>query len=208
MMIDIASALSYAKFDEVKDCKTSYEMWNKMKDIYGGDDNLKRAKEESLRGKFDQMRMREDENIAKYVERIKASVSAIKAFGGDIKDETVVSKVLRTLLPIYAIRVSSIQEMRCDPKRNMTLDALVGRLTVFELDNYDNYVPSSKGIKSTFEAKLSLKKKCGKSKAMKFESEEEEESSNSDLEVIEALLVRKYPKGRGNYKGKIPLICF
>ena len=36
------------------------------------------------------MRMREDENIAKYVERIKASVSAIKAFGGDIKDETVV----------------------------------------------------------------------------------------------------------------------
>ena len=36
------------------------------------------------------MRMREDENIAKYVERIKASVSAIKASGGDIKDETVV----------------------------------------------------------------------------------------------------------------------
>ena len=29
-------------------------------------------------------------NIAKYVERIKASVSAIKASEGDIKDETVV----------------------------------------------------------------------------------------------------------------------
>ena len=44
------------------------------------------------------MRMREDENIAKYVERVKASVSAIRAFVGDIKDKTVVSKVLRTLL--------------------------------------------------------------------------------------------------------------
>jgi hypothetical protein len=108
MMIDIASALSYEEFDDVKDCKSAFEMWNKLKDIYGGDDNVRRAKAESLRGKFDQMRMREDENIAKYVERVKASVSAIKAFGGDIKEETIISKVLRTLLLIYAIRVSTI----------------------------------------------------------------------------------------------------
>ena len=74
-MIDIASALSYAKFDEVKDCKNAHEMWTKLKDIYGGDENVRRAKVESLRGQFDQMKMREDENIAKYVERIKASVS-------------------------------------------------------------------------------------------------------------------------------------
>ena len=88
-------------------------MWKKLKEIYGGDDNVRRAKAESLRGQFDQMKMREDENIAKYVERIKASVSAIKAFGGKIEDEIVISKVLRTLLPIYAIGVFSIQERRC-----------------------------------------------------------------------------------------------
>ena len=34
-------------------------MWNKLKDIYGGDENVRRDKVESLRGKFDQMRMRE-----------------------------------------------------------------------------------------------------------------------------------------------------
>jgi hypothetical protein len=154
------------------------------------------------------MKMREDENIAKYVEQIKASVSAIKASEADIDDKIVVRKVLRTLLPIYAIRVSFIQEMRCDPNSNITLDALVGRLTSFELDNYDNYVPSSKGIEYVFEAKLSLKKKGKKSKANQSESEEEEESSDNDLEVVEALLVRKYSKGRGKYKGKIPLIYF
>src|SRR5271154_688374 len=132
MMIDIASALSYDEFDDVKDCKTAFEMWNKLKDIYGGDGNVRRAKAESLRGQFDQMKMREDENIAKYVERIKSSVSAIKASGGDIDDKIVVRKVLRTLLPIYAIRVSSIQEMKCDPNSNITLDALVERLTAFE----------------------------------------------------------------------------
>lgn len=30
-----------------------------------------------------------------------------------IDDDTVLRKVLRTLLPIYAIRVSTIQELRC-----------------------------------------------------------------------------------------------
>ena len=54
------------------------------------------------------MKMRVDENIAKYVERIKANVNAIKASSGKIKEEIVISKVLRTLLPIYAIRVSAI----------------------------------------------------------------------------------------------------
>ena len=103
--------------------------------------------------------MREDEKIAKYVERIKASVSAIKAFGGKIEEETIISKVLRTLLPIYAIRVSAIQERRCEENHNINLDAIVGRLTAFELDNFDNYVPSSKSIESTFEAKLSFKEK-------------------------------------------------
>ena len=49
MMINIASAISNVEFDEVKDCKTTHEMWNKLKDIYGGDDNVKRSKEEILR---------------------------------------------------------------------------------------------------------------------------------------------------------------
>ena len=53
MMIDIASALSYAELDEVKDCKIAHEMWTKLKDIYGGDENVGRAKAESLRGHFD-----------------------------------------------------------------------------------------------------------------------------------------------------------
>ena len=50
MMIDIASALNYAKFNEVKGCTTAHIMWTKLKDIYGGDDNVRKAKEESLRG--------------------------------------------------------------------------------------------------------------------------------------------------------------
>ena len=46
-------------------------MWDDLKTIYGGDKNVQRAKLESLRGNFDEMRMKEGENIAQYVARIK-----------------------------------------------------------------------------------------------------------------------------------------
>ena len=52
---------------------------------------------------------REDENVSKYVERVKASVNAIRASGGEIKKEIVVSNFFRTFLPIYAITISAIQ---------------------------------------------------------------------------------------------------
>ncbi len=151
------------------------------------------------------MKMREDEKIAKYVHRIKANVTVIKASEGTIDDVIVVSKVLKTLLPIYAIRVSSIQEMRCDPNHTITLDTLVGRFTTFELGNYDNYIPSSRNLEFAFDAKVSLNKKA-KNSTSKQSKSEEEDNSNSDLEAIEAFLARRYPKGKGKYKGKSPLI--
>ena len=154
MITDTASSLNYVEFDEVKGCSNTHDMWTKLKDIYAGDDNVKRDKEKILRGQFDQMNMKEDENITKYVERIKASVSAIKAFGGEIDDKKIVRKVLKKILPIYAI-----QELRCVPNNKIRLDALVGGLTTFELDNYDNYVPNSKNFAFAFEGKISLKKK-------------------------------------------------
>ena len=46
-------------------------------------------------------------------------------------------------------------------------------------------------------------------KESQSKSEDElDQSSDSDLEVIEALLARKYSRGRGKYKGKVPLIYF
>lgn len=46
-------------------------MWHKLKTIYEGDENVLRTKSKSLRGKFDEIRMIEGENIAQYYARIK-----------------------------------------------------------------------------------------------------------------------------------------
>ena len=63
--------------------------------------NVQRAKSESLKVKFDDMRMEEGETVAQYVARIKEFVSAIKGATGQIDDDTMLSKVLRKLLPCY-----------------------------------------------------------------------------------------------------------
>ena len=70
-MLEIDSALSYEKIDDIKGCDTTKKIWDALHTIYGGDKNVQRAKSESLRGKFDDMRMEEGENIAQYVARIK-----------------------------------------------------------------------------------------------------------------------------------------
>ena len=85
-MLEIASALSYAEYDDIKGCSTAHQMWKTLSDIYGGDDNVKRSKRESLRGKFDDMKMEEGENAAKYGARMKEVVSAIRSLGGQLEE--------------------------------------------------------------------------------------------------------------------------
>jgi hypothetical protein len=154
-MLEIAYALNYAKFDDIKGCDTKLKMWKSLSDIYGGDQNFQREKRESLKGKFDDMKMEVGENVAQYGARVKEVVSAIRCLSGQLDHDIVNSNFLRTSLPIYAIRVSSIQELRCVPGNNLSLEGIIGRLTAFELSNFDNYKPDN--VESAFKAKLSLK---------------------------------------------------
>ena len=39
-MLEIASALSYAKFDDIKSLDSTKKMWDALKTIYGGDKNV------------------------------------------------------------------------------------------------------------------------------------------------------------------------
>ena len=63
-MLEISSTLIYAEFDDIKCLDSAKKMWDSLKTIYGGDKNVQRAKLESLKGKFDEMRIEEGETIA------------------------------------------------------------------------------------------------------------------------------------------------
>ncbi|GLJ11241.1 hypothetical protein SUGI_0148320 [Cryptomeria japonica] len=133
----IISSLSNSEYIDVHGLETTYEVWKKLEEIYSGDEYVKIAKEESLRGKFDDMCMAEGENIQQYGQMIKEIVGEIKSAGGKVEDATMVSKVLRTLLPVYTIQVAAIQELKSIDKTKVTLDSVIGKITVFELNGYD-----------------------------------------------------------------------
>lgn len=130
-------------------------------------------------------------------------VNAITGDKGKISDETVTSKVLGTPLPIYVIRVSIVQELRYNPSNDLTLDSLVGRLIAFELWNFDIFTTPT--IESSFKSQLVLNK--SKKKKGKYE-DSESEPFDDYLEDLEALMVRREPRGKGKFKGKLPIIYF
>ncbi|MBL7309534.1 hypothetical protein INQ13_24380, partial [Escherichia coli] len=78
-----------AKFEDIKSCTTTKAIWNKLYQVYSGDVNVKRARAESLRGKFHDMQMKEGENIVQYTNRLKEVVHAIRESNGVISEETV-----------------------------------------------------------------------------------------------------------------------
>lgn len=167
-----------------------------MKLVHSGDDNIRRAKVECLRGKHDDMRKKEGDfyTICKFN---KGCCDAIKGLGGTIMDSKIISKVLRTLLPIYSIKFSTIQEVRAMPRNDLKLDGLVGWLTKFELRNYDNSVVI---MGNAFNSSLTI----NSSKKKKNNKEESKSKIEDDLDEIEVFLTRRLSRG----KGKFPFIYF
>lgn len=178
---------------------TTKGMWDKLTQIYSGDLNVKRARVESLRGKFDDMRVKEGENIVQYSNRIKEVVHTITASDGVIDDETVISKILKTFLLVYAIKISTIHETRATS--NLTLDTLIGKLTTFELNNFDNNVVPS--VESTFMSSLKIGNSIRNNKNC-----DSDDNTDDELDELEALMARRFLKGKGRYRGKLPLACF
>ena len=118
-----------------------------------------------------------------------------------------VSKVLIALLPKYAIRVFSIQELKCITGNDLTLEDLVGRLASFGLDNFVNH--PSENIETTFNAKLTIDDSKDRYKKKKKQHVDNDNNRyDEDIEELKALLAKRFHRGKGKYKGKMPIICF
>jgi hypothetical protein len=60
------NGLSDTIFTKVSHCKYAKEIWDKLRNIYEGDSKVKEAKLQTYRGQLEQLKMKEDEDIATY----------------------------------------------------------------------------------------------------------------------------------------------
>jgi hypothetical protein len=59
----LLNGLSDTVFTKVAHCKSAKEIWDKLQNIYEGDTKFKAAKLQTYRGQFEQLKMKEYENI-------------------------------------------------------------------------------------------------------------------------------------------------
>jgi hypothetical protein len=60
----LLNGLSETVFTKVAHCKSAKEIWDNLQNIYEGDSKVKASKLQTYRGQFEQLNMKEDENIA------------------------------------------------------------------------------------------------------------------------------------------------
>ncbi|GLJ46680.1 hypothetical protein SUGI_0983970 [Cryptomeria japonica] len=118
-----------------------------------------------------------------------------------------VSKVLRTLLPVYAIRVATIHELKSIDKTKVTLDSIIGKLIAFELNSFDESVQKSESAFRVSVSNPPVRKSREASHSHESRSNREVDDEESLIE-LEALLAKRLPRGIDKYKCKLPLKCF
>jgi hypothetical protein len=62
----LLNGLSDTIFTKVAHCKSAKDIWDKLRNIYEGDTKVKASNIKTYRGQFEQLKMKEDEDIAAY----------------------------------------------------------------------------------------------------------------------------------------------
>ena len=86
----LQGALDDRVFDKMMDLKTAKDIWDKLEQRYEGTNRSKELRLESLMEQLHQIKMRIDEDIRGYQDRVEALVSKLKGLGMEgITDELV-----------------------------------------------------------------------------------------------------------------------
>ena len=93
----IIRVLIESAYHKVLGCKTTKNVWDKVENIYVGDSNVKEAKLQIYREKFEQLEMKEDDNIVAYFQHVDEITNTLKGLGELLDAKNIIGKILRTL---------------------------------------------------------------------------------------------------------------
>jgi len=178
-------------------CDPVKDIWEKLQNVYKGDAKIKGAKVQTYRGHFEQLKIKEDGDIATYFLQVDEIVNTIKGLGEEIKEPIFFQKVLRSFPMRFDPKIPAPEER--EDISTLSMDVLHGILIAYEMITYEDN-PSRKV--AYFKASNNTRKNKQKSKlnySCSDDLDEDEEIAN---------FVRKLKRGTDKYKGKIPLKCF
>ena len=86
----ILSGMVESVFVKVMHCESTKEIWDKLKNIYEGDETVKGAKLQTYRGQFEHLKMKEEENIAAYFLQVDEVMNIRRGLGESIEGSIIV----------------------------------------------------------------------------------------------------------------------
>jgi hypothetical protein len=118
-------------YTKVRHCKSTKEIWDNLQNIYEGYSKFKETKLQTYKGQFEQLKMKEYENIASYFLRVDETVNAIIGLGEEIKESVIVQKVLRSLPMKFDPKISTLEERAY--LDSISMDEVHGIFTAYEM---------------------------------------------------------------------------
>ena len=73
-------------------CTIVKEVWDKLRSIYEGNDEVKKSKLKTLLAQFESVKMKEEEDVSTYFLRVDEIVNSITGLGALIKEKTSCAK--------------------------------------------------------------------------------------------------------------------
>ncbi|CAM8938235.1 unnamed protein product [Rhodiola kirilowii] len=124
-------------------CEVAKEAWDILETAFEGTDKVQNSRMQAVTTKFEEMKMKESENITEYNTRVLELSNEASALEKPIDEERLASKVLRSLPPRFPMKVTAIEEMHDITK--LKLDEMMGSLRTYEI-NHDFQTGDVKGI--------------------------------------------------------------
>ena len=164
------------------------EICDKLEQRYEGTNKSKELRLESLTEQLHQIKMRTDEDIRGYQDRVETLVNKIRSLGkkDDPANDWVAKRVLRTVTRKFEPKVSVLEEQEDPPSAEQVFDILYHFETKLnQEDEPSAKVAAFKSISKQDEASTSKQK--GKTHSC----------SNPDDEELQNFLARTLPRGSG-----------
>lgn len=180
----IQNALSEPIFPRIIRADTAKEAWEILQQEFQGDSKVRSIKLQSLRGEFENLKMKKGETMKDFFSRVVEIVNQMKSCGEDISDEKIVKKILLTLTDKYDDIVAIIEETRDLSK--ISVEQLIGSLESHE--QRKNRHANEEVEEMAFQAKLTLKKKEDKKEISSKNDDDGEEEKPTKYKGMDSKL--------------------
>ncbi|GMI66249.1 hypothetical protein HRI_000294200 [Hibiscus trionum] len=139
-------ALDRSILETIINKDTSKNIWDSMKQKYQGTTRVKRAHLQALRKEYEMLHMKEGECVNEYVARVLVITNKMKANGEDLRDFSIVEKILRSMTSKFNYVVCSIEESK--DTSTLSIDELQSSLLVHK-QRMSNTVEEEHALKIT-----------------------------------------------------------